>query len=426
MAIIKPFRALRPTKKDAAEVAALPYDVYNTEEARKAARKKPKSFLHIDCGETNLKKGTSPHDPKSYLKAKEVFEAWKKEGIFKAEKEECFYVYALTMDGRRETGLVACSSVDDYMNKVILKHELTRADKEEDRVRHVDTLSAQTGPIFLAYKDQKPINKIIGEVIKGRTLFDFTEEDGVRHQVWKISDEKTIKNLVRLFAKVPHTYIADGHHRCASAMRVANMRRQAVSHYTGKEEFNFFLSVLFPESELKILDYNRVVKDLNGLSEKEFFEAVSKKFDVKEVSKKGTPYRPTEKGEFGLYLSGKWYALKFKKKLSGKDPVKKLDVSILQENLLHPILGIADPRTDGRIDFVGGIRGLKELERRVDQDMKLAFSMYPTSMNELFEVADAGKLMPPKSTWFEPKLRSGLFIHPFEEVVEVDLDDLKK
>ncbi len=414
MAVIKPFRAVRPRKTEVNNIAALPYDVYSTEEARKVASKNPKSFLHIDCGETNLKKGTDPHDPKVYVKAREVYREFKENRWFVREKEECFYIYALTMDGRRQVGLVACSASDDYFNNVILKHENTRADKEQDRICHVDTLSAQTGPIFLAYRDEAKITSIIEKEMEKRHLYDFVSNDGIRHEVYKISDPRTIRKLIKLFSEVPHTYIADGHHRCASANRVAKMRRELLKKTTGKEEFNYFLSVLFPESELRIMDYNRVVKDLNGLSEKAFLAAIGNDFNAEKVSEKGTPYRPEKPHEFGMYLGKTWYRLTLKKK-AGKDSVKALDVSLLQDRLLQPVLGIQDPKTDPRIDFVGGIRGLSELERRVERDAAVAFSMYPTSMSELFSVADSGKLMPPKSTWFEPKLRSGIFIHEFEE-----------
>ncbi|MCM1468345.1 MAG: DUF1015 family protein, partial [Alistipes sp.] len=298
--------------------------------------------------------------------------------------------------------------IDDYADNVIKKHENTRADKEEDRIRHVDTLSAQTGPIFLAYRANEVIDQKVAEAKKQKPLYDFVSEDGIRHAVWKIADEASVSAIREAFDGIHEIYIADGHHRAASAVKVGFKRRKENPSYTGGEEFNFFLSVLFPDEQLMIMDYNRVVRDLNGLSEKEFLDKVSELFEVKEC---GGQVRPAKKGDVGMYLAGKWYLLSAKDAIKSDDPVEGLDVAILQNNLLTPVLGIQDPRTDKRIDFIGGIRGLSELERRVDSDMKVAFAMFPTSIAELFAVADAGKLMPPKSTWFEPKLRSGIFIH---------------
>ena len=313
------------------------------------------------------------------------------------------------MDGRSQTGIVACSSIDDYVNGVIKKHENTREDKELDRIRHVDTVNAQTGPIFLAYRQNETLKTIVAEEKAKPALYDFVSDDGIRHRVWKIDDPAQPKAIEAAFAAIPATYIADGHHRAASAVKVGLKRRTENPGYTGEEPFNYFLSVLFPDEELMILPYNRVVKDLNGLSREQFFAAVKEKFELEEIGKE--PYAPAEKGTFGMYLDNTWYALKVLPQYKSADPVKELDVSILQDQLLAPVLGIGDPRTDKRIDFIGGIRGLKELERRVSEDMEIAFSMYPTSIEELLAVADAGLLMPPKSTWFEPKLRSGLFIH---------------
>lgn len=337
----------------------------------------------------------------------------REQGIFEKEEIACYYLYRLTMNGREQTGLVACASIDDYLNGTIKKHENTREEKEQDRIRHVDVCNAQTGPIFLAYRSVESMEKIVSAEKKKTPLYDFVSEDGIGHTVWKIDQKDTIQEISRIFGEIKQIYIADGHHRAASAVKVGVKRRKEAGTYTGNEEFNYFLSVLFPENELKILPYYRVVKDLNGLSEADFIDAVSKKF---EVSVAEAAVEPENKAEFGMYLNEKWYRLTIKEEWKDtKDPVESLDVSLLQKHLLGPILGIEDPRTDKRIDFVGGIRGVKELERRVHTDMKVAFSTYPTSITELFDVADANLLMPPKSTWFEPKLRSGIFIHELSE-----------
>ena len=414
MAQIKPFRALRPAEGRAEVVAALPYDVYSRKEAYLEARKHPYSFLNIDRPETQFPEDHDMYAPEVYRRADWMIRDWTARGIFVQEEKPCLYIYAQTMDGRTQTGLVACSAIDDYLNGVIKKHENTLAEKEQDRIRHIDRCSAQTGPIFLAYRDDRVIDMIIEREKKNAPLCDFTSEDGVRHAVWRVEDDASIQALVYAFSQVPNTYIADGHHRAASAVRVAGYRRLSDPDYDGTEEFNWFLSVLFPASQLRILDYNRVVKDLNGLTEEAFLDQVSERFTVTPVSKKGEPFRPEEKGSFGMFLGETWYCLKAKPEILSDDPVKGLDVSILQDNLLSPILGIGDPKTDPRIGFVGGIRGLSELEKRVEEDMTVAFSMVPTGIDELFAVADAGLLMPPKSTWFEPKLRSGLLIHTFE------------
>ncbi|MBR3436570.1 MAG: DUF1015 domain-containing protein [Lachnospiraceae bacterium] len=414
MAVIQAFKALRPAQEVVRDVAALPYDVYNRKEAADFVKDRPLSFLNIDRAESQFAPDVDTYDPRVYEKANEMIRDWTRRGIFVREEKPCYYLYAQTMDGRTQTGLVAASSIDDYLNNVILKHENTRAEKELDRINHVDRTSAQTGPIFLAYRDDERVAALLGPVTEEVPLYDFTKEDGIRHTVWKISDEALIRAITEAFAGIPHTYIADGHHRAASAVKVALKRREAHPDYNGTEEFNSFLSVLFPASALRIYDYNRVVKDLNGLTEEEFLARISEDFELTEVSGKGTPYRPEEKGSFGMFLSDKWYRLRVKEAPQSADPVKSLDVSVLQDRLLEPVLGIHDPKTDSRIDFIGGIRGLSELERRVSLDMKVAFSMFPTSMEELFRVADAGLLMPPKSTWFEPKLLSGIFIHEIE------------
>lgn len=411
MAIVKPFRAIRPNTELVHKVAALPYDVYNRAEAREAALKEPVSFLNIDRPETQFAEDYDMYATEVYEKAASMLKEQRAKGIYVQENVPCFYLYELTMDGRSQTGLVACASIDDYLNNVIMKHENTREEKEQDRIRHVDTCSTQTGPIFLAYRRDEAVEKIVAAEKAKTPVYDFTSEDGIGHRVWIVSDEATVAGIADAFANIQQIYIADGHHRAASAVKVGIKRREAAGTYTGEEEFNFFLSVLFPENELKILPYYRVVKDLNGNSTEEFLKKISEKFTV-EASE--APVGPTVKGEFGMFLSEKWYRLTAKPELMGNpDPVKALDVSILQDNLLEPVLGIADPRIDKRIDFVGGIRGLGELERRVHTDMTVAFSTCPTSILELFAVSDAGLLMPPKSTWFEPKLRSGIFLHEF-------------
>ncbi len=409
MAVVKPFICIRPAKENAAKVASLPYDVYNRKEACAAVAGNPVSFLNIDRAETQFSDDVDTYADCVYEKARELLDTQIAEGVYVTDAGDHYYLYELTMDGRSQTGIVACSSIDDYVNGVVKKHENTREDKELDRIRHVDTVNAQTGPIFLTYRQNEILKAIVAEEKAKPVLYDFVSDDGIRHRVWKIDDPAQTAAIEAAFAAIPATYIADGHHRAASAVKVGLKRRAENPGYTGEEPFNYFLSVLFPDEELMILPYNRVVKDLNGMSREQFFEAVKGKFELEEIGKE--PYAPAEKGTFGMYLDNTWYALKVLPQYRSADPVKGLDVSILQDQLLGPVLGIGDPRTDKRIDFIGGIRGLKELERRVREDMEIAFSMYPTSIKELLAVADAGLLMPPKSTWFEPKLRSGLFIH---------------
>lgn len=407
---VTPFRSIRPIPELADRIAALPYDVYNRREALDETRREPLSFLKIDRAETQFPEDVDTYDPKVYEKAKELLNSMLQDGSFIMEDAPCYYIYELTMDGRSQTGIVACSSIDDYQNEIIKKHEKTREDKELDRIRHVDITDTHTGPIFLVYRSVSVINQIVEDAKQEAPLYDFVSSDGIRHRVFRISDQDAIQKLEKAFAEIPCTYIADGHHRCASAVKVGQKRRKEHPGYTGEEEFNRFLSVLFPDDQLAILPYNRVVKDLNGLSVSEFLSALGKAgFTVSAPQKEAIS--PSSKGSFGLYLNGSWYLVTASLPLLSDDPVKGLDVSILQDRILGPILGIGDPRTDKRIDFVGGIRGLSELERRVSEDMTLAFSMYPTSIKELLSVADAGLLMPPKSTWFEPKLRSGLFLH---------------
>ena len=409
MATVRPFQCVRPNKEVVSRVAALPYDVYNRTEAKEVVKKEPLSFLNIDRAETQFDDSVDTYAPCVYEKASEMLHEWMDNGTFIKDEANCYYVYELIMNGRSQTGIVACSSIDDYQNNIIKKHENTRADKELDRITHVDTCSAQTGPIFLAYRSKEEINVIVDRVMKTEPLYAFTSDDGVTHNVWKIADASDVGKIQDAFAKIQEIYIADGHHRAASAVKVGLKRREENPGYTGEEEFNYFLSVLFPHDQLMIMDYNRTVKDLNGYSKEEFFEKIREHFDLEEMSGKASP---AKKAEFTMYLDKKWYRLTAKKELQDiTDAVASLDVSLLQDYLLGPVLGIQDPRTDKRIDFIGGIRGLEELERRADGDMMVSFAMYPTSITELFDVADAKKLMPPKSTWFEPKLRSGIFIH---------------
>ena len=408
MALIKPFECVRPNEKDAARVAALPYDVYNRQEAVCEVKREPLSFLKIDRAETQFDDSTDTYAPEVYAKAKELFEEALADKTFITDTDKTYYIYALTMDKRTQTGIVACASIDDYLNNVIKKHENTRADKEVDRITHVDTLSAQTGPIFLAYRADSVINDAVKKTKENKALYDFISPDGIRHQVWKMTDITLVENVRKAFEGIDSVYIADGHHRAASAVKVGLKRRRENPGYTGNEEFNYFLSVLFPDEELMILPYNRVVKDLNGYTQEEFLNKIKEKFDIAESDRQVSP---DKKGTFGMYLGGKWYKLTAHKDIMSDDPVDGLDVAVLQDNLLAPVLGIGDPKTDKRIDFVGGIRGFSELEKRCREDCVVAFSMYATSIAELFAVADAGKLMPPKSTWFETKLRSGLFIH---------------
>lgn len=411
MPTVTPFKSIRPVPELAARIAALPYDVYNREEAFTEVNKEPLSFLKIDRAETQFPPEVDTYDPKVYTKAKEILTSMLNDGSFIIEETPCYYIYELIMDGRSQSGIVACSSIDDYQNQLIKKHENTREEKELDRIRHVDITDTHTGPIFLVYRSDPEINRIVNKVRETDPLYDFTSSDGITHRVWRIWDKEDLEGICQAFARIPCTYIADGHHRCASAVKVGLKRRAQHPDYTGEEEFNRFLSVLFPHDQLAILPYNRAVRDLNHLTASEFLNAVeSAGFSV--VCKEKEPVAPTLKGTFGMYLEDKWYLLTADQKLHSSDPVKGLDVSILQDYLLGPILNIQDPRTDKRIDFIGGIRGLSELERRVHTDMTVAFSMYPTSITELLDVADAGLLMPPKSTWFEPKLRSGLFLHP--------------
>lgn len=411
MAIFRPFRAVRPVPEFAAEVAALPYDVMNSAEAAEMVKGKPNSFLHVDKAEIDLPEGTDLYSETVYLKARENLDKLVSDGVCKQDGEAKFYIYRQIMNGRSQTGLVGCVSIDDYINNIIKKHELTRADKEADRINHVDYCDANTGPIFLTYRPQSDIAAILSDWKENHEpVYDFVTEDGIANTVWVIDCPELIKKISELFSAVDYLYIADGHHRAASAVKVGLKRREQYPDFDGNEEFNYFLAVLFDCDELEIMDYNRVMKDLAGNTPAEFIDKISEKFEVEKIGTKA--YKPEKAHTFGMLLDGEWYKLTAKDGIFDEnDPVESLDVSILQNNLISPVLGIDDPRTDKRIDFVGGIRGLGELERRASTDMCLAFSMYPTTLGELMDIADAGKLMPPKSTWFEPKLLSGLFIH---------------
>lgn len=409
MADIIPFQAIRPRADLADRIAALPYDVYSRQEAAEAVKGDAYTFLRIDRPETQFSKAYDMYAPEVYEKAREMLDQMIEDGFFLQEKKRAYYVYELVMDGRSQVGIGACASVDDYDSQVIKKHENTRADKEADRIRHVDVCSAQTGPIFLAYRRQEEIEREVSRAMETSPVYDFTADDGITHRIWVIDDEAAVERIRSAFHQVDSIYIADGHHRCASAVNVSKKRRATFPDYTGQEEFNYFLSVLFPDDQLMIMDYNRVVKPGENFEEKKLFAVIDKNFQLQKLGKE--PYHPQKKGEIGMYYADNWYRLTIDNKCYSGDPVEDLDVSILQRCLLEPAFGIKDPKTDERIDFVGGIRGLRELERRVHTDAKVAFAMYPTDIHELFAVSDAGKLMPPKSTWFEPKLRSGLLIH---------------
>lgn len=411
MAIFKTFKALRPLPEYAGKIAALPYDVMNSSEAAQMVKGNPLSFLHVDKAEIDLPEGTDLYSKEVYLKASENLKNLENDGYMKQDDKPCFYIYRQVMNGRAQTGIVGCASIDDYINGIIKRHEFTRADKEADRIRHVDFCDANTGPIFLTYRPNESIKTTVENwKADHKPAYDFVTDDGIGNTVWVVDDDKQCAVLAEAFKATDYLYIADGHHRCASAVKVGQKRREENPDYTGEEEFNFFLAVCFPSDELEIMDYNRVMKDLNGKTSDEFIAALKEAFTVKEATE--SPYKPKHRHNFGMYLENKWYSLTAKAgTFDENDPVESLDVSILQQNCITPIFGISDPRTDKRIDFIGGIRGLGELEKRCKEDMKIAFSMYPTSLDELMAIADAGKVMPPKSTWFEPKLLSGLFIH---------------
>jgi len=412
MAIVKPFKGIRPKKEHVQDVASLPYDVMNREEAKNMAKGNPNSFLHVVRAEIDLDDSVDIHSEEVYKTARKNLDKFLEEEVLKQDEQDNFYIYRQVMNGRVQTGLVSCTSIDDYENDIIKKHEFTRPEKEKDRINNFDYCDANTAPIFLSYRKNDKINQIINNWIKFHMpVYNFKSEDDVTHIVWVIDDKDKIKNLTNLFDSVQYLYIADGHHRTASSYKVGLKRREANPNYTGEEEFNYFMSVIFPDEDLFIMDYNRVVKDLNGNSEEEFMSKVEEKFHVDRY-RHNAPYKPLNKHTFGMYLGDEWYKLTAKEgTFDSKDPVKSLDASILQDNLLRPVLGVENPRTSDKIDFIGGIRGLKELEKRVKEGMKVAFSMYPVTIENLMKVADTGNVMPPKSTWFEPKLSSGLFVH---------------
>ena len=411
MAKIKPFRGIRPPRELVEEVASRPYDVLNSEEARAEAAGNEKSLYHIIKPEINFAPGTDEHDPKVYDKAVEQFNLFQEKGWLVQDDTEKYYVYAQTMNGRTQYGLVVCANVEDYLNGVIKKHELTRRDKEEDRMKHVRINNANIEPVFFAYPDNAELDAIVAETVKGKPEYDFTAPDGFGHHFWLINDDNTIKRITELFAAIPYLYIADGHHRTAAAALVGAEKARQNPHHRGDEEYNYFLAVCFPASQLHIIDYNRVVKDLNGLSEEEFLSKLTENFIVEKKGKE--IYHPCALHNFSLYLDGEWYSLTAREgTYNDSDPIGVLDVTISSDLILRDILGIKDLRSDKRIDFIGGIRGLEELKRRVDNgEMKVALALYPVSMKQLMDIADSGSIMPPKTTWFEPKLRSGLVIH---------------
>ncbi|HOE54979.1 MAG TPA: DUF1015 family protein [Candidatus Cloacimonas acidaminovorans] len=413
MSTFKPFKALRPIPDKAKAIASLPYDVMDSDEARIEVQKNPLSFLHVEKPEVDLPLGTDLYDPAVYAKARENLYKYVSDGYMKQDTKPAYYIYKQVMDGRAQIGLVGLTSVDEYMDGTIKKHELTREEKEADRIRHIDACDAHPSPVFFTYRHQNIIDETVAKVMANKQPeYDFISDDGIQHTLWVMDDPEDIKTIQNAFAALPNLYVADGHHRTASAAKVGLKRREQFPDYTGDEEFNFFMAVIFPDNQLKIYDYNRVVKDLNGLTKDEFLAKVAEKWNVTPIPE-GENFAPQKKHNISMYLGGKWYRLEPKPGTwNEKNIVEDLDVSILQNNLLQPILGINDPRTDQRIDFIGGIRGLGELVKRVDSGReKVAFAMYPTSMDELIGIADAGEIMPPKSTWFEPKLRSGLFIH---------------
>ena len=413
MSVVRPFKGIRPKKELVDQVASLPYDVMNREEAKALAQGNEYSFLHVVRSEIDLDDSVSPYDEIVYQSARKNLDQMIEDEVLVQDEKPMFYIYRQIMNGRVQTGLVGATSIDDYLNNVIKKHEYTRPKKEVDRINNFDYCDANTAPIFLAYRKNDQINTIINDWIKFHMpVYDFKTEDDITHIVWELSDESLVEKINEIFEKeVDSLYIADGHHRSASSVKVGLKRREENPNYTGEEEYNYFMSVMFPDEDLFIMDYNRVVHNLNGLSFDEFMSKVKNKFAVEKVESEA-PFKPTEKHTFGMYIDKDWYKLEAKEGIfDEKDPVDRLDVAILQNNILDPLLGIEDPRTSENIDFVGGIRGLKELEERVENGKKVAFSMYPTTMDDLLAIADAGKVMPPKSTWFEPKLRSGLFVH---------------
>lgn len=414
MAKVKPFRGLRPPKQFVKQVASKPYDVLSSEEARAEAEGNEKSLYHIIKPEIDFESGTGEHEQKVYDKAVENFQKFQREGWLVQDEKEQYYLYAQTMDGRTQYGLVVGASVDDYLTGKIKKHELTRKEKEVDRMHHIEINNANIEPVFLSFPTNEVLERVIAQTAKTQPEYDFVSEDGIGHTLWCISDDAVINEITEAFAKIPYLYIADGHHRTAAAAHVGEEKAKADPNHTGKEEYNYLLAVCFPESHLKVMDYNRVVKDLNGLTDEEFLQKVGEKFVVED---KGTEiYRPAALHNFSLYLGGKWYSLTAKEgTYDDNDPIGVLDVKISSDYILRDILNIVDLRTDKRIDFVGGIRGLGELKDRVDSgEMKMALALYPVTMRQIIDIADSGNIMPPKATWFEPKLRSGLIIHKLD------------
>ncbi len=414
MSILKPFHGIRPGKEQAHKVAAPPYDVLSSAEARVMAEGNSISFLHVNKPEIDLDPSIDVHDDRVYQKGAENLQAFIRDGVLSQDEAAYFYVYRQHMGKHVQTGLMAVASVEEYENNLIKKHEFTRPEKEDDRVKHMDVVNAQVGPVFLTYQARPNIDSLIAELVTQEAEYDFTLPDGIRHVLWLVKDSETIREIESAFDDIPCLYVADGHHRSAAATRVKNMRQQANPAHTGKEAYNFFLAVIFPHDQMQILDYNRVVTDLNGHSEEDFLAALENKFQVTLEDK---ACKPAALHQFGMYLDGQWYSLKVRDGVVDEnDPVSRLDVAVLQDNVLKPILGIENPRVDKRIDFIGGIRGMAELEKRVDNgEFIVAFSCYPTSIEHLMAIADAGEVMPPKSTWFEPKLRSGLVIHSLAE-----------
>jgi len=413
MATIRPFKAVRPAREYAEKVVALPYDVMNRKEAAELADGNPYSFLHVSRAEIDVPEISDPYAKEVYEKGKENLDAMISKGIMVREETPVFYIYRQVMGGRPQTGIVCCASIDEYGNGVIKKHEFTRVEKEIDRINHFDVCNADTEPVFLTYREDKRIKALVeGFIANNEPEYDFTLKDGIRHTLWRVFDTQLIESIANLFREVPALYIADGHHRSASAYKVGMKRREQFKGYTGEEGFNYFMAVVFPDADLKIFDYNRVLKDIRGLSDDEFIEKI--RGAGISVEKKGEAlYTPEGKRTFGMFLSGCWYKLSVPETMAPDDVIGSLDVSLLQNIILGPILGIDDPRTDKRIDFVGGIRGLSELEKRVNADMKVAFAIFPVGIEDLLRVSDTGNVMPPKSTWFEPKLASGLFVHEF-------------